>query len=145
MKKSCIFLLVMSIISLFTAALGALGVYEAWVSYSAWKELNSVYGNDIDADFTGLVLHMQFLLPALAFGLGLVLGVSGLIGSVKRGRFTVVCMLLGGLFGLYTLLGTVYHIVKDTGLAGIYGGVFVYAALYIAAAAVAFVHMREHH
>lgn len=138
MKKSCIFLLVMSIISLLIAALGALGVYEAWVSYSAWKELNSVYGNDIDSAFTGLVLHMQFLLPALSFVLGLVLGVPGLIGSVKRGRFTAVCMVLGGLLGLYALLGTVYHIVKDTGLAEIYGVVFIYAALYIAAAAAAF-------
>ena len=139
MKKSCIFLLVMSVISLLIAALGALGVCEAWVSYSAWKELNDVYGNDIDSAFTGLELHMQFLLPALTFVIGLVLGVPGLVGSVKRGRFTAVCMVLGGLLGLYALLGTVYHIVNDTGLAGLCGVVFAYAALYTAAAAAAFV------
>lgn len=137
MKRSCIFLFVMSIISLLIAAWGAMGAYAARNAYSKWKELNAVYGNDIDKAFTEMTVHMQFFISAAAFAAGLILGVFGIIGAVRRRSFTVVCAVLGVLLGIYTLLGTVYHIVKDTGLAGIYGLVFIYTALYAAAAALA--------
>ncbi|MDE5860062.1 MAG: hypothetical protein K2H23_06730, partial [Oscillospiraceae bacterium] len=69
---------------------------------------------------------------------GLILGVFGIIGSVKRGRFTVVCMILGGIPALYALFGNVVSIVKEKALIDIYVFTFIYAALYTAAAAVAF-------
>lgn len=138
MKKSCIFLFVMSIISLLTAVWGAIGAYQVWDSYSKWKELNIQQGNDIDTAFTELSLYTLFVVYALVAAAGLILGVFGIIGSVKRGNFTAVCMILGGIPTLYTLFANVVCIVKDKALTDIFLLAFVYAALYTAAAAIAF-------
>lgn len=138
MKKSCIFLFVMSILWLLTAVLFAVEAFNVWHAYSNWKKLNTIYGNDIDIAFTEISLHLHFFISVIVFAAGLILGIFGLIGSIKRGRFTAVCMVLGGLPAMYLLCGIVESIIKDNGLFGTYAAVFGYAALYTAAAAVAF-------
>lgn len=138
MKKSCIFLFVMSIISILTAAFGAIGLYQVWDTYSVIKELNSLYGNDVDKAFTEMPLYTLFVVYAVVAAAGLILGVFGIIGSVKRGNFTVVCMILGGIPALYTLFANVVCIVMDKALTDIFLLAFVYTALYTAAAAIAF-------
>lgn len=138
MKKSCIFLLVMSIISLLTAVWGAIGAYQVWDTYSAHKELNRLYNNDIDTAFTDMSLYPMLIFYAAVVAAGLILGVFGIIGSVKRGRFTIVCMILGGIPALYAFFGNVVSIVKEKALIDIYVFTFIYAVLYTAAAAVAF-------
>ena len=65
MKKSCIFLFVMSIISILIAAFGAIGLYQVWDTYSVRKELNSLYGNDVDKAFTEMPLYTMFLIFAI--------------------------------------------------------------------------------
>ena len=143
MKKSCIFLLVMSIISLLIAVWEAVGAYNVWEAYSAYKYLNGLYSNDIDAAFTEMSLYPMFIFYSILTAAALILGVFGIIGSVKRGRFTIVCMILGGIPTLFTLLGSVYGTVKGAGFAGVFGIAFIYAALYTAAAAVAFYFNRN--
>lgn len=123
MKKSCVFLLVMSIISLLISVLNAVG-FIGWLH-------NSAYKIDIVNNFflrTYLIYFLLFFLP----------GLFGIIGSIKRGRFTVVCIVLGSLFALYMLGEGAVYILQGV---SIWVGdwiVFVYFALYTAAAAIAF-------
>lgn len=136
MKKSSVFLLVMSIVSFLAAAFGTLEIFGTWRAYSGWKELNRIYGNDVDMAFTKFASISLFIF-GIEIAVGLILGAFGIIGSIKRGRFTVVCMVLGGLPALYLLLVNFLYLVQGL-LVGEYAAAFVYCVLYTAAAAVAF-------
>lgn len=140
MKKSCVFLLIMSILSLLIAGSGAVSLIDGLLTETlknAAYDGADLYEN-VDAAFTDIALHLQLFVSSIVFVCGLVLGVLGIIGSIKRGRFTVVCMVLGGLPALYLICGVVESIIKSTGLTGMYGAAFLYFALYTTSAAVAF-------
>lgn len=129
MKKSSVFLLIMSIISLLLAVFAVIKIIYF---YSTYKELNDRFGNDAWI-LTDMLLEEIFL-SAIASAAEVILGVTGVIGSIKRGRFTAVCIFVGILIVLCALYGYLYNALKGPYLMDIYGFGLVCSALYTVAA-----------
>lgn len=121
MKKSGVFLFVMSIILLLRAVFEAVGL------------INWLYKYNIN-------IADPFLRPYLIYFLiYFSIGLFGIIGSIKRGRLTVVCIVFGSLLSLYVLGEGVVYILRGFFVSFVsYGFSFVCFALYTAAAVIAF-------
>ncbi|MBD5141082.1 MAG: hypothetical protein HDT25_06700 [Ruminococcus sp.] len=143
MKKSGVFLLVMSILSLLPAALRIVEFINILHMYSMRDELQELYAVHDSTVSTYYLLREEIFRYAVIILLCLVPGIFGIIVSIKRGRFAVVCIVIGGLFTLFELAGAVSCIYVLYGnyyarLAIAYVISAIFFALYTAAAAIAF-------
>ena len=129
MKKSCVFLFVMSIIFLLLAVFAVIKIIYF---YSTYKELNDRFGDYAWVYGTSMLLENIFL-SAIAFAAEVIIGVIGIIGSIKRGRFTAVCVFLGILLVLCGFFGYLYNALY-TGLIDIYGLGLICSVVYTVAA-----------
>lgn len=142
-KKPCVFLLIMSILSLLPAALRIvefINILHMRSLNNELKELYTIYGSTVSSNY---LLQEKIFRHAVIILLCLVPGIFGIIGSVKRGRFAVVCIVIGSLFTLFELVEAVSCIYALHGsyyvrLAIAYVISAIFFALYTAAAAVAF-------
>ncbi len=128
MKKSCVFLFVMSIISLLLAVFAVIKIIYF---YSTYKEYNDMFGDD--AWFIKGIMLENIFLSAIASVAEVILGVTGVIGSIKRGRFTAVCICLGILLVLCGFFGYLYSAFY-TGTVDVYGLGLICSVLYTVAA-----------
>lgn len=143
MKKAGVFLLIMSILLLLPAALRIvefINILHMRSLHNELQELYAVYGSTGSTDY---LLREKIFRYAVIIILCLVPGIFGIIGSIKRGHFAVVCIVIGGLFTLFELVESVSCIYALHGscyvrLAIGYVISAIFFALYTAAAAVAF-------
>ena len=129
MKKSCVFLFVMSIIFLILAVFAVIKIIYF---YSAYTELNHRFGND--AWILNDIPLKSIFLSAIAFAAEVIIGVIGIIGSIKRGRFTAICVCLGILLVLCGYFGYLYSAFYDPYVIDVYGSGLVCSVLYTVAA-----------
>lgn len=129
MKKSGVFLFVMSVISLLLAVFDVIRIIGF---YSDYKKLNDIFG--YVTDFYKELLFENIFLSAIAFAAEAVLGVLGIIGSVKGGRFKTVCVCLGILLIFCAFYGYLYIALYNLYLIDVYGLGLICFVLYTAAA-----------
>lgn len=139
MKRSSVFLFVMSIVLLLPAVVLVIYAIQMLNAYTAYNEMKELYtasgsGGGADNDF-----RIFFLRLAVSILIRLIPVIVGIIGSLKRGRFTVACIALGSLYALYVLFEGLFFILQGSSISfASYGLGFTLYVLYTAAAAVAF-------
>lgn len=136
MKKSCVFLFVMSILSLLPAALLVIYVIDTIHAHTLLNELNEQQGNTAG---TYDYVRVQIFRYAVTIAIYLIPGIFGIIGSFKRGRFTFVCIVIGSLYALYVLFEGLFYILRGISISFLYYGlIFLLFALYTSASVIAF-------
>ena len=148
MKKSCIFLFIMSIISLLIFAYSALSLF-IWIdikqthnyireTYSPVSPVSPVKNTSDD-----VFMNKYIIFSSVISGITLILGISGLISSIKKGRLSVVCIVIGGLLSVYMNLGVFYSLVKYSELSRYYAPILIFSSLYTSGAVIAFIHRKS--
>ena len=137
MKKSCILLLAMSVISLLIAAFGAVSVIDSINNRSQLSIIDETVENSIALTLAKVAVEVNITISAVISAAALVLGISGIIGSIKRG-FSVVCIVLGGLLSAYMLFAVIDTIIRQSVWLEDYVPMLIFAGLYTAGAAVVF-------
>lgn len=137
MKKSCILLLVMSIISLLIAAFEAISFIDSINAQSQLSTVDETVENSIALTLAKVAVDVNITFSAVISAAALVLGISGIIGSIKRGS-AVVSIVLGGLLSAYMLFAVIDTIIRRSGWLEDYVPVLIFAGLYTAGAAFAF-------
>ena len=135
MKKSCIMLLVMSIISLLIAAFGAVSVIDSINSRSRLSTIDETAENGIALTLAKVAVEVNITISTVISAAALILGIFGIIGCIKRG-FSIVCIVLGGLLSAYMLFAVIDTIIRRSGWLEDYVPVLIFAVLYTAGAAV---------
>lgn len=144
MKKSGVFLLALSIILLLFSVIFAVGLIGRLHGIFLHNHnTNNVEHKIKIAD--SIFIIKVYLIDFLTF---FIPGLFGVIGSIKRGRFTVVCIVIGGLLTLYMLasMPAAYILNGRNGFYNLnigsqiatYAVEAIFFALYTAAAAVIF-------
>ena len=137
MKRSCILLLVMSVISLLIAAFGAVSIMDSINSRSQLNAIDQTIENGIALTLAKVAVEVNITISAVISAAALILGISGVIGSIKRG-FSVVCIVLGGLLSAYMLCAVIDTIMQKSAWLEDYVPVLFFAGLYTAGAVYAF-------
>ena len=143
MKRSCILLLVMSILSLLIAALGAVSIIDSIHSRSQLSTIDETVENSIALTLAKVAVEVNITISAVISAAALVLGISGIIGSIKRG-FSVVCIVLGGLLSAYVLFAVINTVIRRSSWLEDYVYVMIFAFLYTAGAVSAFKTGKEY-
>lgn len=135
MKKSCVFLLVMSILSLLPATFMVIYAINSIHAHTLLNELKEQQGNTAGTYDYIRVLIFRYAVIVLIY---LIPAVFGIVGSLKRGRFTVVCIVIGSLYALYVIFESLAYILRGFSISfASYGLAFLLFALYTAAAVIA--------
>lgn len=137
MKKACILLLVMSLIPLLIAAGSAVSIIDSINSQSQLSIIDETVENSIALTLAKVAVEVNITISAVISAAALVLGISGIIGSIKR-RFSVVCIVLGGLLSAYMLLAVINAVIRRSGWLEDHVPILIFAGLYTAGAVFAF-------
>lgn len=139
MKKSSVFLFVMSILLFLPAAVLFIYAIQMLDAYTAHNELKELYTTSESGGGADNYFRIIFFRLAVIILIRLIPVIVGIIGSLKRGRFTAACIALGSLYALYVLFEGLFFILQGSSISfASYGLGFTLYALYTAAAAVAF-------
>lgn len=137
MKKSCIMLLAMSVISLLIAAFGAVSIIDSINSRSQLSIIDETVENSIALTLAKVAVEVNITISAVISAAALILGIFGIIGCFKR-RFSIVCIVMGGLLSVYMLFAVIDTIIRQSVWLEDYVPVLIFAGLYTSGAAVAF-------
>lgn len=137
MKRSCILLLIMSIISLLIASFGAVLIIDSINSRSQLSIIDETVENSIALTLAKVAVEVNITISAIIAAAALILGILGIIGSIKR-RFSVVSIVLGGLLSAYMLLAVIDTIIRRSVWLEDYVPALIFAGLYTAGAVSAF-------
>lgn len=139
MKRSSVFLFVMSIVLLLTAAVLFIYVIQMLNAHTALNELKELYTTSGSGGGADNYFRIKIFRFAVLILIRLIPVIAGIIGSLKRGRFTVACIALGSLYALYVLFEGLFFVLQGSSISfASYGLEFTLYALYTASAAVAF-------
>ncbi|MCH5349793.1 MAG: hypothetical protein J1E40_10760 [Oscillospiraceae bacterium] len=145
MKKSCIFLFIMSIISLLIFAYSAVSLFT-WIDikqdYNYIREIYSPVSTVKNTSDDDVFMNKYIIFSSVISGITLTLGISGLINSIKKGRLSLVCIVIGGLLSAYMILGVFYSLIKYSELLKYYAPILIFSALYTSGALIAFIHRK---
>ena len=147
MKKQLIPLFVMSIISIvFSVVALGIGIW-AIVMQNDLFELNEENGDAFTAlisVFGSVIILLLAIAAIIAFAATALLGAFGLVCALKNGRFALVCLILGSIETLLTLMSIptiLEDIMNDFNLIGLIP--FVYCGTYTACAIIAFMYRKK--
>lgn len=147
MKKQLIPLFVMSIISIvFSVITLGIGIW-AIVMQNDLFELNEENGDAFTAlisVFGSVIILLLAIAAMIAFAATALLGAFGLVSALKNGRFSIVCLILGSIATIITLMGVpamLEDIMNDFDPIGLVP--FVYCGTYTACAIVAFMYRKK--
>ena len=147
MKKQLVPLFVISIISIiFSVAMLGIGIWGIVVQNEILE-----LAEDNDDGFTAflgalgsIVIILLIVAVMIAFAATALLGVFGLISALKNGRFALVCLILGSIATIFTLMGIpamLEEIMNDFNPIGLIP--FVYCGTYTACAIIAFMYRKK--
>lgn len=145
MKKSCIPLLVMSIISLLVAASEAIYVVNLMNDRSLLGAVEETHENAIALTLARVATDVEITFSAVILAAVFILGIFGFVGCIKNGRLSVLCIVLDSLPLAYMLFGVVYSLITGTGLLELYLPILLFLALYMAGAVIAFKGRKKPH
>lgn len=147
MKKQLVPLFVISIISIiFSVAMLGVGIWGI-VMQNEILELAEDNGDGFTAflgALSSIVIILLIVAVMIAFAATAVLGVFGLICSLKNGRFALVCLILGSietLFALMSVPSMLEELLNDFNPIGLIP--FVYCGTYTACAIIAFMYRKK--
>ena len=146
MKKQLVPLFVISIISIiFSVVMLGIGIWGIIVQNEMFE-----LAEEHDDGFTALigalgsiVVILLIVAVMIAFAAMALLGVFGLVCSLKNGRFALVCLILGSIATLFSLSGIpamLEDIMNDFNPIGLIP--FVYCGVYTACSVVAFMYRK---
>ena len=145
MKKQLIPLFVMSIFSIVLSVVSlGLGIWAFAIGEEASELMDSDDGLAIIFGLFGSVMVVLLAVLALiAFSATLLPGIFGLIASLKNGRFSLGCVIIGSIETLFALMGIptmLEDIMNDFNPIGLIP--FVYCGIYTACAIIAFMYRK---
>lgn len=147
MKKQLVPLFVISIISIiFSVAMLGIGIWGI-ATQNDVSELAEENGDAFTAligVFSSVIILLLTIAAIIAFVATIVLGIFGLICSLKNGRFALVCLILGSietLFALMSVPAMLEELMNDFN--PIWLIPFVYCGTYTACAIVAFMYRKK--
>lgn len=144
MKKSCIFLFIMSIISLLIFAYSAVSLFT-WIDIKQTHNyIREIYSpvSPVKNTSDDVFMNKYIIFSSVISGITLILGISGLINSIKKGRLSLVCIVIGGLLSAYMIFGVFYSLIKYSELSKYYAPILIFSALYTSGALIAFIHRK---
>lgn len=147
MKKQLIPLFVISIISIvFSVVMLGMGIWAIAVQNEMFE-----LAEEHDDGFTmllgalgSIVVILLAVVVMIAFAVTALLGAFGLVCSLKNGRFSLVCLILGSIATIFTLMGIpamLEELMNDFNPMGLIP--FVYCGVYTACSVVAFMYRRK--
>lgn len=146
MKRSCIMLFIMSIISMLIFAYSAVSLFT-WIdikqNHNYLIEIYSPVSPEKNTSAADVFMNKYIIFSSVISGITLILGISGLISSIRKGRLSVVCIVIGGLLSVYMDLGIFYSLVKYSELSRYYAPILIFSSLYMAGAIIAFIHRKS--
>lgn len=145
MKKSCLPLLVMSIISLLVAASEAIYVVNLMNDRSLLGTVEETHENAIALTLARVAADVEITFSAVIFAAAFILGIFGIVDCIKNGRLSVLCIVLDSLPLAYMLFGVVYSLIKGSGVLELYIPILLFLALYMAGAVIAFKGRKKPH
>ncbi len=146
--KSCLLIFIMSIISFILAVLCSFGAIAAFVFSNKLSEFTEAELSDIDGIIqVGAVFLMigMFLILAIAIGaavITVILGIFGMICARQNGKFSLGCLIMGGIPALFTAL-TIARSLLYGSFEPIMFPIFAYFGLYTAGAVIAYIEKRN--
>lgn len=138
MKKSCIPLFVMSIISLLISALSAVSYFDLINSRSQLGAIEQTVENGIALELSKAAVEVDLFFVKVILAAAFILGVSGLVSSIKKGRLSLLCVVLSGLPFAYVFFGVIWFLMRRSDLYELYMPVLIFLALYMTGAVIAF-------
>ncbi len=146
MKKQLIPLFVMSILSIILSIVSLVfGIWAFALGEEAAELMNSDDGLAIIFGLFGSVMIVLLaVLAIIAFSATLLPGLFGIIASVKNGRFSLACVIIGSIETFLALLGIptlLEDIMNDFNPIGFIP--FVYCGTYTACAIIAFMYRKN--
>ena len=106
-------------------------------SRSQLSIIDETVENSIALTLAKVAVEVNITISSVISVAALILGISGIIGSIKRG-FSVVSIVLGGLLSAYMLFAVIDTIIRKSGWLEDYVPVLIFAVLYTAGAVSAF-------
>ncbi|MCH5348846.1 MAG: hypothetical protein J1E40_05945 [Oscillospiraceae bacterium] len=138
MKRSCIPLLVMSVISLMISAYAAIDYIHSINTISQLNAIDRTIENSIALDLAQVAVEVSLFFDTVVFAAALILGLCGLIGILKKGRLSILCIILDSIPLAYIFFGVIDFLIKRSDLYKDYMFVLLYLALYMTGAVIAF-------
>ncbi|MCH5194293.1 MAG: hypothetical protein J1F11_10050 [Oscillospiraceae bacterium] len=138
MKKSCIPLLVMSVISFMISAYAAIEYIHSINTKSQLTDIERTIENGIALDLAQVAVEVSLFFDTVVFAAALILGICGLIGILKKGRLSILCIILDSVPLAYIFFGVIDFLIKRSDLYKDYMLILLYLALYMAGAVIAF-------
>lgn len=138
MKRSCIPLLVMSVISLLISAYAAIDYIHSINTISQLNAIDRTIENSIALDLAQVAVEVSLFFDTVVFAAALILGLCGLIGILKKGRLSILCIILDSIPLAYIFFGVIDFLIKRSDLYKDYMFVLLYLALYMTGAVIAF-------
>lgn len=145
MKKQLIPLFVMSILSVVLSVVSlAFGIWAFALGEEAAELMNSDDGLAIIFGLFGSVIVVLLAVLALiAFSATLLPGLFGIIASVKNGRFSLACVIIGSIETFFAFLG-IPSLLKDIdNFEPVMFIPFIYCGIYTACAIIAFMYRKS--
>ena len=138
MKKSCIPLLVMSVISLMISAYVAIEYIHSINTKSQMTDIDRTIENGIALNLAQVAVEVSLFFDIVIFAATLILGICGIIGSLKNGRLSILCIIADSVPLAYIFFGVIDFLIKRSDLYKDYMLILLYLALYMAGAVIAF-------
>ncbi|MBQ5320113.1 MAG: hypothetical protein J6K17_13560 [Oscillospiraceae bacterium] len=146
MNKQLIPLFVMSIFSIVLSVVSlGFGIWAFALGEEASELMDS---NDAIAMIFGLFGSVMVLLLAvlalIAFSATLLPGIFGIISSIKNGRFSLACVIIGSIETVFALIGIptmLEDIMNDFNPIGLIP--FIYCGIYTSCAIIAFMYRKR--
>lgn len=146
MKKQLVPLFIMSIVSIvFSVVMLGTGIWAITIQNELFELVEE--NDDGFTAFIGalgsIVIILLIVAVMIVFAATVLLGVFGLICSLKNGRFSLVCLILGSVSTLFSLSGIpaiLEDIMNDFNPIGLIP--FVYCGVYTACSVIAFMYRK---
>ena len=145
MKKQLIPLFVMSIFSIVLSVISlGFGIWAFALGEEASELMDSDDGLSIIFGLFGsVIIVLLAVLAIIAFSATLLPGILGIIASIKNGRFSLGCVIIGSietLFALMSIPTMLEDIMNDFNPIGLIP--FIYCGTYTACAIIAFMYRK---
>ena len=138
MKKTCIPLFVISIFSLLISVFTAINYIVSINTRTQLSTIDRTNENSVPLAFAQVGIEVDLFFLAVIFAATLILGTFGLIGSIKKGRLSILCIILDSLPLAYIFFGVIFFFIRKSNLYKGYMLILLFLALYMAGAIIAF-------
>ena len=128
----------MSVISLMISAYAAIDYIHSINTISQLNAIDRTIENSIALDLAQVAVEVSLFFDTVVFAAALILGLCGLIGILKKGRLSILCIILDSIPLAYIFFGVIDFLIKRSDLYKDYMFVLLYLALYMTGAVIAF-------